>query len=391
MKVGRLTARRNGLAITLALTILSGTESVTLASSSGAISVSSTLLELNLQIGCTVTTTGSISAGGGGSSTINLSNCFDSNFPNCTVVSSGPEPANVELVQVGGSLFEKFTPTEGYFGHLEYLGSGCALNEAAAGLSGSFAGREATAGLTENRTLSFTKGKSETWPAVELKLGKKPAILAGELTQHLSGSLEDAGWGPIWQGTHGGWEVQVGSPFATSETVQASGGTKFSATLEGGLAVSFSCSTAGAVAANLVPGGTESAKSFTFSGCKVEAPATCSLPGNSLSTGPVTGTLLRVNGKIYEKFTPVGSEFGWVEFAGASCPLTGVGRELKGSFAALAPEAGVLMTSHSLALSDAANEATGSQLILGTRLVHLSGSLEQRLSGPGLGTQWSAY
>jgi hypothetical protein len=365
-------------------TVLSGAESETVASSEGTINISGTLLGSQVQLGCTTTGTGSI-AGAGGSSTINLVKCSVSKPANCSLASPVPLRASVSLVQLGGGLFQKFTPAAGSnFGTIEFAGRLCPLAEDTGSLKGSFAGREITSGLAVNRSLSLTKGEGEEWPGVALTINGQTATITGDLSQHLSGLLE----GVKWQGTAAGWKVETGSAFAQSERVEVLGGpVKFSTTFFGS-AVSFTCGKVSGKEPSLIPGGSESINGLTFSGCSVEQPANCSLPNGEMTFGAVTGTLMGVNGKAYERFTPVKSAFSYLEFVGAKCPLAENTWALKGSFAALGPEFGVLKNYHSLEFSDAANSATGSELTTNAAAWHVSGSLLQELRNE---TPWDVF
>jgi hypothetical protein len=409
MNVGRLKSRRKALVATLALvaamaigavgasgaqaltwhhnggTVLSGTESETVASSEGTFNVKTTFLGGQVQFGCTATSTGSIAAAGGGSSSLSLSKCSVSKPAHCEVVPLAPLSAHIALAQVGGGLYQKFTGArEGSsFANIEFAGPECTISGSPAPLKGSFAGRELTSGQSVNRALSFTKGEGEAWPEVEMKFGGSLATATGSMTQHLSGLLE----GGKWQGSSKGWEVEPGVAFGVTELLSTLGGsTKFSFTIAGS-PVSFTCSGQSIKSATLIPGGTESIEGLTYSGCKFEKPAACELPGGNLSFAPVTGTLMRVNGKTYERFTPVGSNFATVTIEGA-CGIAGTGKSLTGSIAALIPESGVVETVHSLEFSTAADEATGSQLMLGTSAGHATGSVQQNLSKA---TPWDVF
>jgi hypothetical protein len=412
MKVARLTVRRRTFAATLALvaalaigavgasgaqaltwhtsgtTTLSGTESETVASSEGTVNVSSKLLAAQVQFGCAATSVGTIGAGGGGTSTVALSKCAVSKPAHCELTQPAPLRANIQVMQVGGALFQKFTPaSEGKFGMIELVGAECALAGNSAFLKGAFAGRELSTSMAASHSLSFTRGEGETWPEVALTFGGTAATVSGNLNQHLTGLLEGGGW----QGSGGAWKVEAGLPFSTAESVFTLGGPiKFGYNLLGS-SITFSCGEVGLKSPRLVPGGTESAEQLKFSACKVEKPTGCNLPGNSLTFGAVTGTLVQVNGKAYEVFTPVNESFGTMSFEGVSCTLGGLMISFKGSFAAALPESGVMKKAHRLEFSEAASKATGSSLHAGSSAMNISGSVEQEPSGPRVGVPWNIY
>jgi|GEM_PF-5097053 len=373
-------------------TVLSGTSSETVAGTGSGFTIASTLLGQSVEVKCSsASTSGSIVGGGTGSSNIGLGGCTVAKpSPKCSLASQPTLSAKVELVQVDGVLFQKFVPAGTEFARIEFTGAECPLNEASAPIKGSFAGRELSGSLAANHSLSFTK--SEPWPAVALTFGTKAATLTGEVTQHLSGNMANHGWRSIWQETHGGWEVE-GSAFASSESASVSGGpVKFSFTIAGS-PISFSCSESSASSATLKPGGTESVNGLTFSSCIVEKPTSaCSLPSNQVQFAGVTGTLTRVNGKVYEKFAASSPEgtITTLSFQGGSCPLAGNQYAVKGTFAGLGTEFGMYKATQPLEFSQAANEATGSQLKIGSNVgVTMAGTVSQSLFLKG--NPWGAY
>jgi hypothetical protein len=368
-------------------TVLSGSESV--AGTGSGFTIVSTVLGSPTQIQCSsASTSGSIVGGGTGTSTIGLSGCSVSQPSGCSLASPLSLSGNLELVEVSGVLFQKFVSSGEGFGNVEFTGAACPFAGIVASLKGSFAGRELSSAMAANHSVSFNKEKSG-WPAVELKLGKAAATIGGEVTQHLSGSQAYHAWRGIWQGTHGGWEEELGSAFSQSEALFVSGGpVSFNATISGGTKISFSCSEASAGGwATIKPGGSETLPAPTFSGCKVESPSNCTLLGNKVQFESVTGTLTRVNGAVYEKFTPSNPEgaFMAMHFEGSLCPIAGTSYEVKGSFAGLGPEFAITKNTQPLEFSKAANEATGSQMTLG---MYLSGSIYQSLSLSG---PWGAF
>jgi hypothetical protein len=288
-----------------------------------------------------------------------------------------PLQANIALVEAGGGVFQKFTPAGGSksFNQIEFTGFFCPLAESVASLKGSFAGRELSSGMAVNHTLSFTKGEGEPWPAVALTFGSEPATMTGSLTQHLGGIFEGGNWRAALA-----WELETGLAFAASEPTEFAGGpVKFEYYTAGAL-VQFTCGGVSSKEALLIPGGTESINSLKFSGCKFEgAASSCELTNGEMNIGPVTGTLMRVSGKTYERFTPTGARFGWVTVVG--CSLGGVSQELNGSFAALGSDFAAMKTFHKVEFSDAANAATSSELLLGGgHGVHTSGTVQQEVS-----------
>jgi hypothetical protein len=368
-------------------TVLSGTSSETVAGTGSGFTITSKLLGASVEVNCSsATTNGSIVAGGTGSSTIGLGGCSVAKPSNCSLAYQPTLSAKVELVQVGGVLFQKFVPVGTSFGMIEFAGTKCVLDENKAPLKGSFAGRELSSALAANHSLSFAK--SEPWPTVELKFGVEAATLTGEVTQHLSGNMANHGWRGIWQETHGGWETE-GLPFTFPQSAIIAGGpVSFSFNILGA-PVSFSCSNTSASEASLKPGGTETVKGLTFSGCKFEKPSNCALPGNQMQFESVTGTLTRVNGKVYEKFAASNPEglLAVLRVEG-SCGLAGNSYSVKGTFAGLGREFGAFKVFQPLEFSKAADEATGSQLTISGNGMTMAGSVQQELFS---GTPWGAY
>lgn len=371
-------------------TILSGTSSETVAGTGSGFTFTSTLAGSSVEVNCTsATTSGSIVGGGTGSSAIGLGGCAVAKPSHCGLASQPTLNAKVELVQAGGVLFQKFVPAETSFAKLEFTGKECELNEASAPIKGSFAGRELSSALVANHSLSFTK--SGTWPEVALTFGTKAATLTGEVTQHLSGNMANHGWRGIWQETHGGWEVE-GSAFTSAQSVTVSGGPVNFNFFIAGSPVSFNCSeTSASKGASLSPGGTETVNGLTFSGCKGETPPSCTVKGGSVQFVPVTGTLTRVSGKVYEKFaaTTSGEPLTTIRFEGSSCPFAENQYQVKGTFAGLGTEFGLYKVTQPLEFSKAANEATGSQMTIGGTVgVNMVGSISQSLVKA---IPWGAY
>lgn len=371
-------------------TVLPGTSSETIAGTGSGFTITSTLLSKSVELKCSsATTSGSIVGGGTGSSNIGLGGCAVSKPSHCSLASQPTLSSKVELVQAGGAQFQKFVPAGSAFAIIEFTGNECSLNEAAAAIKGSFAGRELSGSLAANHSLSFSK--SEPWPSVELKLGANAATLTGEVTQHMSGNMANHGWRALWQETHGAWEAE-GSAFTIAETAIVSGGpVKFSFSI-GGAPISFSCSeTSSSTGWSLKPGGTETVGGPKFSGCKAETPGGCTAKGGSLQFVPVTGTLTRVNGNVYEKFaaTTTGETLTTLSLEGSSCAFTENQYAVKGTFAGLGPEFGLYKETQPLEFSKAASEATGSQLTIGGTVgVTMAGSISQSLLKA---TPWGAY
>lgn len=370
-------------------------ETQTVAGTAEPFTITSKLLGSPVAVTCSNgTTSGTITPNGQGSSTISFNSCKVSEPHNCSLAAPLTLHANLELAQVGGVMFQKYTQ-EGTnsFGTLEFAGALCPLAEDSAELRGSFAGRELSSLAAEpsvNRGLTFTK--SEPWPEVALKFGGAAATLTGgEVLQHLSGNRENGSWKAIWQETHGGWEVE-GEPFHFTEAVPSiSGSARFSFYVAGNNLV-FSCGQIGATSAELIPGGTENLKGLTFSSCKGEnGLANCTVNGsNALTFNNLTGTPVQVGGKTYMKFAlTTGTEVARLYFTGGFCPLAeGWERHITGSFAGLAPELGAFKSAHPFEFSDAANEATGTGLQAGSSGVfHMTGNLTQASGGIG----WAAF
>jgi hypothetical protein len=381
--------------------VLSGTESEAIASSAGTATVTSKLLGASVEFNCGLTTSGSIVAGGSGSTTINLTGCNVSKPSHCAFASAPVLKAKTELVEVAGQLFQKFTPSEGTsFGSVEFVGVECPLAEDAAPLKGSFAGSETSTGLSETHSLGLTQ--SGTWPAVELKFGATAATLTGEVkSQHLSGLLTNHAWRPLWQSTHGAWELEAGSPLS-SEYTKLGGGPVTFGWSRAGSPVSFTCSEPAAESAFLQTATTENFKGLAFVGCTVTQPAKCSLSGGGIHFPEMTGTLISVGGKTYEKISATKPEFiegkekpimGW-SFDGPECSLAGTLYSIYGSIAALGPQLGLLKNVQPFEFSKEATEILKPEEQLGVGHaggINVSGSLRQELSGGLRGISWGAY
>jgi hypothetical protein len=368
-------------------TVLSGASSETVAGTGKGLSITSKLLGSSVEINCpSATTSGSVVAGGTGTSTIGLEGCVTAKPSTCHLAYQPTLSANVELVQAGGALIQKFTPAGTKFGTILFEGTLCPIAEVPTSLNGSFAGRDPSSELATNHSFGL-----EPWPEVPLKFGSQPATFRGEVTQHLSGYMANRSWRGIWQTSNGGWEVENGSAFAFAEAANVAGGpVKFSYHL-GGAPVSFSCSKIRASdgsnpGARLNPGGTETVKNLTFSGCTVESPSSCTVNyGNEMTFAEVTGTLVRANGKVYERFAPSG----FLYFRGAFCPLAETGYAISGSFAGLGPELTVFRRFQPFEFSKAADEAAGaSQLTIGGQPTTMAGTMLQE---PVSGIPWGAY
>jgi hypothetical protein len=422
MKRGRLNSRRKAFALALAVVavlginaisasgaqaltwqrgtgthvtkILSGAETESIAGT-GSFTISSTVLGEPSTVECGASNNGSIGANGSGSATISLTGCVVVAPSHCEITSAPTLKANTELVEVGGKLFQKFTPVnekEKTFGYIEYRGAECPFNRLNLPLKGTFAGAESSTALSVTHTLVFTK--SEPWPAVEPKFGGTATISGQLVGQHLSGGLTNRPWRPLWQTTHGAWEVEWevgGSPLGSAEAASVTGGpVSFNVSLLGN-PISFTCSEPRAKGAVLKPGNTESVESLSFAGCKVAEPSTCAVPNNKIQTSPVTGTLVSVSGKTYEKFvSESGVLMGW-DFAGSACPVVGLHWEVSGSIVALGPNLGLLGKVQPFVFSKAADEAAAGGLSAGSAKVTMGGSLEQALAGPLFGVPWGAY
>lgn len=376
---------------------LSSPESV---EGSGSFSISAEILGEPTYVDCsTASIQGSIAAAGTGSSTITGSGCHVVIPTDCELGAPLTLEAKVELVEVGGKLYRKFVPTsEGMFGTMDFVGPECDFAGVIAPLHGSFAARETSSQLLANQSISLAQ--AESWPEVELKLGKARAVITGAVTEHLRGSQAGHTWRGIWQGSNGAWvvegeEVEWETPLTTSQLVRVSGGPLGFSTSFIGAPISVDCSEVGVEEANLIPGGTEGMGGLTLSGCSVQEPPGCSInspgfPSGSFKFNPLIGTLSQVEGKVYETFTPAsGENFVELEYTGAECPLAGITAPIKGSFSVLGYSH--FEESQKLAFSEATDAAVGSELKWGKALFQIHGSLEQALLGGNYGTPWGVH
>jgi len=383
------------------LKVLSGAETESIAGS-GNVVIESTVLGSPTKIECGASNSGSISAGGGGTSTISLTKCAVAVPSKCQLASAPTLKAKMQLVEVGGKLFQKFTPAVGTsFGTVEYTGAECPFLGIAPPLKGSFAGSDNPNELSESRTLTFTK--SEPWPEVALTLSNAAATMSGELVgQRLTGALANNRWKAAWgTGTGADWLVETGSHTLTAMKV-GGGGTIFLDFTLLGSPVTISCSELKAEGANINSASTEGFTSISFAGCKVIQPSTCSLPGNKIQFPEMTGTLLSAGGRAYEKFSaahPVfieGTEqpmMSWW-FEGSLCPLSGISMPVYKSFIALGPELGTLKGFQPFEFSKTISEVLPAEqrLRVGKNSpVNIDGSLLQEISGGQAGVPWGAY
>jgi hypothetical protein len=382
--------------------VLSGAETETVAGT-GSVTISSTVLGTPTTIECGATNSGSIGAGGKGSNTISLTGCTVAAPSHCVLATAPALKASTELVSVSGSVFQKFTPAvEKSFATLEYTGGSCPLSGVVAPLSGSFAGSVGSAVPSESRTVSLTK--TEPWPEVALKLGKAAATLSGSLLgQHLTGPFVNNPWAPIWEsGTGGGWLVE-GTGHSYETLVRVTGGPMSFGTVSVlGVPVSVSCSETRVIGGNLNSASTESLEGLLFAGCKTAEPVSCIVGNRPLYPGTIlfpemTGTLMSVGGKTYERFTatkfkPTEPIMSW-SFEGSLCPLTGDTVALRGSIVALGPELGTLKGVQPFEFSKASSEIIPAEerLRVGSNAVTMSGSLNQEREGIYKGLPWGAF
>jgi len=368
--------------------VLSGASSKSTAGSASFV-LSGTVLGSNLEVACNASTTnGSITAGGKGSATIALSGC-EADPPQCKL-SPVSLAATTELIQVGVTTYEKFVPAKGAnFGELEFTGAGCVFAELGIPVSGTLAGLPPQSERTVNRQLTISPSTNSA-AGVQVKMAGKTALFAGNITEHLSSAPAGSSWRSVWEGTHGGWEIQEINPQAlkTSESVQFSGAPMELGFNYGGTTISINCSGASAKEATLVPGGTETVKQLALTGCTVTKPSTCSLERNTVEFTPLTGSLSSVGGSYYETFKPTeaGGVLSALNFTG-SCYLAGYSYPVKGSFAGLGY--GLPAVSQPLAFSKASNEAAGANLSMGSGSSGwLSGTVNQKFTGVNTGRPW---
>jgi len=370
--------------------VLSGTASETTAGA-GHLSFSSTLLSLPVSWECNASSTGTIVAGGTGTEKIALSGCAVTKPSKCQV-SSPTLQAKTELVSVGGTTYEKFVPSATSFGTFAWSGAECPLNEASASFRGSFAALPPTA-LAVERALAFTPAANTAVGATPM-LGMKTATDEGSISEHLAGKSATGSWRSIWEGTHGGWELQsVKAEFLkTSETISVSGGPINLHFTSSWGPISIACTGVGAEGATIVPGGSENPSKFKLTGCTASQPSGCTAP-STIFFEAMTASLQVVNGQVYETFVPTasGGAFFWLTLGGGSCPLYELQWKVGGSFSGIGYNGASIV--QSLEFSAATEAATGSKITFGTSgSGTVTGSFKQQLSGSrGVGRPWGAF
>jgi hypothetical protein len=191
------------------------------------------------------------------------------------------------------------------------------------------------------------------------------------------------------------WKV-AGTTLAANETisVQNSGNFSLESKVLGtavklkatGLECSGTCS--------LLAGTANATGSLKYTGVSFETPSTCSVKGGSLTTVPLTASVIMdpSGGEAtFVKFAPTsGTTF--VEFGieGATCPLAGNTVKVKGTVAGRSANTGVESVSQSLLFSAAEQTTGGGSLTLGSEPATLAGTAINKLIGAKVGQAFGA-
>jgi hypothetical protein len=191
------------------------------------------------------------------------------------------------------------------------------------------------------------------------------------------------------------WKV-AGSTLAANETIklQNSGNmileSKILGTRIGMKATGLECSGI----CSLLAGAASGTGSLKFTGMTFETPSSCSVKGGSLTTVPLTASVIMdpSGGEAtFVKFAPT-SGTTIVEFAieGATCPLAGNTLKLKGSFAGRSANTGVETREQSIVFSAAEQTTGGGSLTFGSEPATLVGTVFFALTGGNSGKVFGA-
>jgi hypothetical protein len=121
---------------------------------------------------------------------------------------------------------------------------------------------------------------------------------------------------------------------------------------------------------------------FSLSGCTVVEPAICTAKPFTITAKT---EIVSVGGKVYEKFTPPGTETRFALITLQNCYLAGT-YQLRGSFAGETRE--YAWFTQPLTFSPAIDAAAGTAMTLGTKPAALTGSLEETVTGTAGGMTW---
>lgn len=361
-----------------------GVSSEATAGAGGAFILSTNVLGSPIEISCaSSTSTGSIVTGGRRSTEVTLSSCSgEEKWHPCTT-SIAPLKASSELIEVGGTLYERYKPS----GAATSFGTIKLGNCPAAGsypLKGEFGGAVPQSEASVERSVSFSPTVNSTIGAV-LKFGSEPVAMTGALNEHLSGSFS----GQTWRGIRSevgpfNWQVS-GKPFVPGqlESLRFTGGPIDATWKLSGSTLQFTCSGLAGKDALLKYGGVTEEK-LAFSGCEMIASAGCTI-ASSFETLPVRSEpITEVDGYDYFRFNAgtATEPMAYVQVSGCSIAYL---YPIYGTFGAKGGVHGSSQQTQPLELSAAANTLTGSQLrIGGSGALGLSGSVVLEVAGGSL-------
>jgi hypothetical protein len=363
-----------------------GVSSETTAGSGGAFALTSRVTGQDFEMNCSSATSGgSIATPGGGSASVTLSGCAVAKPAGCKVVSMPSIEAKTELIEAGGTVYEKFVPKSGLY-FAEFTITNCV----AAGtypLKGSFAGLGPQTERLVNRPVSFSNAINSAAGA-SLKIGKEAATMSGSLEEHLGGALT----GNYWRALKAGqlpfnWQI-AGIPFSKGQTesVSVSGGPMALEFKILGSSFKVSCTSVSGKNAVINYGGS-SEGSLSFSGCAMTTPAGCTVP-STIQTNTVRSSLRNIGGYNYETF--VGAESSALFSLNISGCASAGSWEAKGSFTGKGTVEGTSQVSQPLEFSSAISTLTNSHITFGEEPGTLSGSVARQLTGSSVGLSWGA-
>jgi hypothetical protein len=123
-------------------------------------------------------------------STIEFTKCAVEKAANCTVKEPIKSEVNTELIEVGGVVYDKFTPKKEPFTTITLEGSGCVL-KGSYEVKGTEAGQVGAEAVES--TLTFSEAISKAAGTV-LTFGADEAFLAGTSSQKLTGKEKGKKW-----------------------------------------------------------------------------------------------------------------------------------------------------------------------------------------------------
>jgi hypothetical protein len=132
---------------------------------------------------------------------------------------------------------------------------------------------------------------------------------------------------------------------------------------------------------------------LTFTGVTVE-PATCKVPGGSLTTAALTDQIIMDPSggtATFDNFFPEsGTTFLTVKLEGSECPFNGISAPVTGTVTGRTSNTGVAAVTQAIAFSAAEQTTGGGSLKLGTAVATLTGTANNALSGTNAGKTFSA-